>query len=109
MTEEELSIRKLISCSKPTEAEKVAYEIIGRDEDTIKRLKKEKHDLKFEIRQLRERVDKLEQQDIAHRKCHVIMDNTIMMQFTLINALSDLTKGLAEDVTRLRALVKEEK
>lgn len=66
MTEEELSIRKLISCNKPTEAAKVAKEIIN--EDTIKRLKKEKHDLKFEIRQLRERVDKLEQTTEKDRK-----------------------------------------
>ena len=80
----------------------------AQDAETIARLKKEKHDLKFEIRQLRERIDKLEQTDIEHRKCHVIMDRTIMMQFTLINALSDLTKGLAEDVAKLTALTKEE-
>ena len=49
-----------------TEEEKVAKEIIN--EDTIKRLKKEKHDLKFEIRQLRERVDKLEQTTEKDRK-----------------------------------------
>lgn len=109
MTDEELSIRKLISCSKPTEAEKVADEITGRDEDTIKRLKKEKHDLKYELYILRQRVDKLEQQDVEHRKCLDKMSQTIMLQFTMINSLCDLTKGLAEDVTGLLSLVKEEK
>lgn len=109
MTDEELSIRKLISCSKPTESEKVAHDIIGRDEDTIKRLKKEKHDLKYELYQLRQRVDVLEQENTECIKCINMMNTTITMQFGLINALCDLTKGLAEDVARLSALVKEEK
>jgi hypothetical protein len=77
-------------------------------EDRKRQLKKE-HDLKYELYQLRQRVDKLEQQDVEHRKCHAAMDATITMQFTLINALCDLTKGLAEDVARLSALAKEEK
>ena len=70
--------------------------------------KKKEHDLKWEIYQLRQRVDILEQEDKEHRKCHATMNATIAMQFTMINALCDLTKGLAEDVARLSALVKEE-
>lgn len=72
--------------------------------DTEKKL----HDLKYELYQLRQRVDKLEQQDVEHRKCNAQMNNTIMMQFTLINALCDLTKSLAEDVAKLSAITKEE-
>lgn len=78
------------------------------DEEKIIELKKEKHDLKHELYILRQRVDKLEQQDVEHKKCHATMNATIMMQFQLINALCDLTKGLAEDVARLSALLKEE-
>lgn len=66
------------------------------------------HDLKFELRQQRQRIDKLEQENLEHRKCHATMNSTITMQFALINALCDLTKGLAEDIARLSALVKEE-
>ena len=77
-------------------------------EEKIIELKKEKHDLKHELYILRQRVDKLEQQDVEHRKCHATMNATIMMQFQLINALCDLTKGLADDVARLSALIKEE-
>lgn len=73
----------------------------------IMKLKKEKHDLKYELYQLRQRVDKLEQQDVEHRKCHAQMNKTITMQFGLINALCDLTKGLAEDVAKLSAIAKE--
>ena len=69
---------------------------------------KQIHDLKFELRQQRQRIDKLEQENLEHKKCHATMNATITMQFTLINALCDLTKGLAEDVARLSALVKEE-
>lgn len=71
--------------------------------------KKKEHDLKWELYQLRQRVDILEQADIEHRKCHAAMNATITMQFTLINALCDLTKGLSEDVAKLSALVKEDK
>lgn len=80
----------------------------AQDAETIARLKKEKHDLKYELYQLRQRVDKLEQQDVEHRKCHATMNATIAMQFTMINALCDLTKGLAEDVARMSELMKEE-
>lgn len=80
----------------------------AQDAETIARLKKEKHDLKYELYQLRQRIDKLEQQDVEHRKCLDAMNKTIMMQFTLINALCDLTKGLAEDVAKLSELAKEE-
>lgn len=78
------------------------------EKEKIMKLKKEKHELKYELYQLRQRVDKLEQKDIENRKCHDQMNKTIMMQFGLINALCDLTKGLAEDVARLSAVVKEE-
>lgn len=67
---------------------------------------KQIHDLKFELRQQRQRIDKLEQENIEHKKCHATMNATIMMQFQLINALCDLTKGLAEDVAKMS---KEEK
>ena len=83
------------------------------DDDVVERDKirqiKEKRDLKYELYQLRQRDDKLEQQDVEHRKCLDQMDKTITMQFTLMNALCDLTKGLAEDVARLSALMKEDK
>lgn len=71
------------------------------ERDKIRKLRKEKRDLKYELYQLRQRVDKLEQQDVEHRKCHAAMNSTIMMQFKLINALCDLTKGLAEDVAKM--------
>ena len=71
--------------------------------------KKKEHDLKYELYSLRQRVDILEQENMEHKKCHATMNATITMQFTLINALCDLTKGLAEDVARLSALAKEEK
>lgn len=71
--------------------------------------KKKEHDLKYELYRLRQRVDELEQENLEHRKCHAEMNATITMQFTLMNALCDLTKGLAEDVARISALVKEEK
>lgn len=67
---------------------------------------KQIHDLKFELWQQRQRIDKLEQENIEHKKCHAAMNSTIMMQFQLINALCDLTKGLAEDVAKMS---KEEK
>ncbi len=102
MTDEEKSIKEFIFASKPTEAQQVA-------QDKITKLKKEKHDLKYELYILRQRVDKLEQQDVEHRKCLDKMSQTIMLQFTMINSLCDLTKGLAEDVTGLLSLVKEEK
>lgn len=70
--------------------------------------KKKEHDLKYELYRLRQRVDILEQENMEHKKCHATMNATITMQFTLINALCDLTKGLAEDVARLSELVKEE-
>ena len=70
--------------------------------------KKKEHDLKYELYQLRQRVDKLEQQDVEHKKCHATMNATITMQFQLINALCDLSKGMAEDIAKLSALVKEE-
>lgn len=66
------------------------------------------HDLKFEVRQQRQRIDKLEQENLEHKKCHAAMNATIMMQFQLINALCDLSKGMAEDIAKLSALVKEE-
>lgn len=72
-----------------------------------KRQHRKEHDLKWELYQLRQQVDMLEQQDVEHRKCHAQMNKIIMMQFTMINALCDLTKGLADDVAKLSALVKE--
>lgn len=83
MTDEELSIRKLVSCSKPTEAEKLVYE------STIKQLKKEKHDLKFEIRQLRERVDKLEQATEKDRKVILLL---LQISDNLLNYVNDTAK-----------------
>ena len=97
MFDEGKALHELIYESQPTEAQ-----------EKIMELKKEKRDLKYELYQLRQRVDKLEQQDIEHRKCHATMNSTIMMQFELINALCDLTKGLTEDVARLSELAKEE-
>lgn len=68
------------------------------------------HDLKFELRQQRERIDKLEQENIEHKKCHAALNATIMMQFQLINALCDLSKGMAEDIAKMNVMMaKEEK
>lgn len=68
------------------------------------------HDLKFELRQQRQRIDKLEQENIEHKKCHATMNATIMMQFQLINALCDLSKGMAEDIVKMNVMMaKEEK
>lgn len=67
------------------------------------------HDLKFELRQQRQRIDKLEQENLEHRKCHATMNATIMMQFQLINALCDLSKGIAEDIAKMSTMMKEEK
>ena len=50
MTDEEKNIKEFIFASKPTDAQEKIIE-----------LKKEKHDLKFELYQLRQRVDELEQ------------------------------------------------
>ena len=54
MTDEEKSIKEFIFASKSTDAQKVAQE-------KIIELKKQKHDLKYELYQLRQRVDELEQ------------------------------------------------
>lgn len=78
----------------------------AQDAETIARLKKERHDLKFELYQLRQRVDILEQENLECKKCLGTMNATITMQFHLINALCDLTKGLADDVAMI---AKEEK
>lgn len=78
------------------------------EQEKIMKLKKEKHDLKYELYQLRLRVDKLEQLEVAHEKFHKQMDKTIMMQFGLIDELCDLIKNLSEEVARLSDLEKEE-
>lgn len=71
---------------------------------------KQIHDLKFELRQQRQRIDKLEQENIEHKKCHITMNATIMMQFQLINALCDLSKSMAEDIAKMNVMIaKEEK
>ena len=79
----------------------------AQDAETIAKLKKEKHDLKFEIRQLRERVDKLEQEDIAHRKLHGMMQATSIMEMRVINDLHDLVTKLSDDVDELKKKVNE--
>ena len=94
MSDEEKSLKESI-----IEAQEMQKKII--------KLKKEKHDLKYDLYQLRQRVDKLEQSDIEHKKCNAAMNSTIMMQFQLINALCDLTKGLAEDVAKISKEDKE--
>ena len=45
----------------------------AQDAETIAKLKKEKHDLKFEIRQLRERIDKIEQEHREMQKAVAIL------------------------------------
>ena len=79
----------------------------AQDAETIAKLKKEKHDLKFEIRQLRERVDKLEQADIAHRRYAETINKVILTHVATIGALTDLVKGLAIDVSDLKAYVND--
>lgn len=97
MSDDEKNIKEFIFASKPTAAEQM-----------IQEMKKEKHDLKYELYILRQRVDKLEKENEDHKKCYNQMNNIITMQFGLTTALCDLTKGLAEDVARLSALMKEE-
>lgn len=80
----------------------------AQDAELIAKLKKEKHDLKYELYQLRQRVDILEQENLECRKCLGTINATITMQFHLINAICDLTKGLSEDVAKLSVLAKEE-
>lgn len=71
--------------------------------------KKKEHDLKYELYQLRQRVDKLEQVNLECRKCINTMDSTIVMQFQLINALCDLSSGMAEDIVKINTMMKEDK
>jgi len=86
MTDEEKSIKELIFASQPTEAQKVAQE-------KIKKLKKEKHDLKFEIRQLRERVDKLEQATEKDRKVILLL---LQISDNLLNYVNDTAKHVIQ-------------
>lgn len=69
----------------------------AQDAETIARLKKEKHDLKWEIYQLRQRVDILEE----HAK-HVdeTINNILATQLEEMRVVTILTNGVA-------ALIKE--
>lgn len=82
MTDEEKSIKEFIFASKPTDAQLVVQE-------KIKKLKKEKHDLKFELRQLRIRLDEDElkikqlEDDLKNAKktaISLMMSNEIALQ-----------------------------
>lgn len=69
------------------------------DEEKIIKLKKEKHDLKFEIRQLRERVDNLEQATEKDRK-------VILM---LLQISDNLLNYINVTATHVKQLEKEKK
>ncbi len=84
MTDEEKSIKEMIFASQPTEAQQVAK---------IMKLKKEKHDLKFEIRQLRERVDKLEQTTEKDRKVIMLL---LQISDNLLNYINDTVKHVKQ-------------
>ena len=65
----------------------------AQDAETIARLKKEKHDLKFEIRQLRERVDKLEQTTEKDRKVILLL---LQISGNLLNYINDTAKHVIQ-------------
>lgn len=76
MIDEEKSLKKSI-----IEAQEMQKKIL--------KLKKEKHDLKFEIRQLRERVDKLEQATEKNRKVIMLL---LQISDNLLNYINDTVK-----------------
>lgn len=63
------------------------------DAETIAKLKKEKHDLKFEIRQLRQRVDILEQDLINANKT---INNILATQLEEMRVITVLTNAVAK-------------
>ncbi len=72
------------------------------DEEKIKALKKEKHDLKYELYQLRQRVDKLEQTTESDRKVILML---LQISDNLLNYINDTAKH----VIQLENKEKEEK
>lgn len=79
----------------------------AQDAETIARLKKEKHDLKYELYQLRQRVDILEQENNAINNRIKAISIAMDMQFGAIKMLTELTKGFGEDVVKLSYICKE--
>lgn len=60
----------------------------AQDAETIARLKKEKHDLKFELRQQRQRIDRLEEE--------LIRTNRV---------INDLMRGYLEELQAVTVLI----
>lgn len=73
----------------------------AQDVETIARLKKEKHDLKYELYQLRQRVDKLEETTEKDRK-------VILMLLQISNNLLEYIHVTATHVKQLENKEKEE-
>ena len=71
-------------------------------EEKIKVLKKEKHDLKYELYQLRQRVDELEQTTEKDRKVILLL---LQISDHLLNYINDTAKH----VIQLENKAKEEK
>ena len=71
-------------------------------EEKIKVLKKEKHDLKYELYQLRQRVDELEQTTEKDRKVILLL---LKISDHLLNYINDTAKH----VIQLENKAKEEK
>ena len=94
MTDEEKSVKEFIFASKPTDAQMVARE-------KIKELKKEKHDLKYELYQLRQRVDKLEQKNkiMEQAVAKLILHDQQCQEVVglLTNTVTTLIKELEEE------------
>lgn len=90
MTDEEKSVKEFIFASKPTDAQLVAQE-------KIKKLKKEKHDLKYELYQLRQRVDKLEQTTEKDRKVILMLLQISDNLLEYINVTAVHVKQLEEE------------
>lgn len=71
------------------------------DEEKIMKLKKEKHDLKYELYQLRQRVDKLEEITEKDRK-------VILMLLQISDNLFNYITDTAKHVKQLESKEKEE-
>lgn len=65
----------------------------AQDAETIARLKKENHDLKFELRQQRQRIDGLEEE---LNRINKTINNILATQLEEMRVVTILTNGVAE-------------